>query len=304
MTIPLPTYSDEMLAGTETPEFVRLLIRGEDRVPRNVIDECVRRGEAMLDALCTLLDKDYYWSDDVSGGEWWLAIHAAMILGRIPGERAGELLAAFMRRLGETHDENRQSWLTDHWPAFFRNKPASAMDAVRSIAKDRELDYQVRADAAETIVSRCAAGAMLDEALAWVADIAFDETEDIETRALTGNLLIDFPRAEYRARLEQLARAQAESFPIFDLDNVRDAYRTRADQPRWEKRRDPWLFYSAEDIESRRLQWAKEDATRARYIAEDPVEPYLRETPKVGRNDPCPCGSGKKYKKCCMATEH
>ena len=24
-----------------------------------------------------------------------------------------------------------------------------------------------------------------------------------------------------------------------------------------------------------------------------------RETPKVGRNDPCPCGSGKKYKKCC-----
>ncbi len=28
-------------------------------------------------------------------------------------------------------------------------------------------------------------------------------------------------------------------------------------------------------------------------------ETYKRETPKVGRNDPCPCGSGKKYKKCC-----
>jgi len=27
--------------------------------------------------------------------------------------------------------------------------------------------------------------------------------------------------------------------------------------------------------------------------------PQTRETPKVGRNDPCPCGSGKKYKKCC-----
>jgi preprotein translocase subunit SecA len=23
---------------------------------------------------------------------------------------------------------------------------------------------------------------------------------------------------------------------------------------------------------------------------------------KVGRNDPCPCGSGKKYKKCCLAS--
>ena len=26
---------------------------------------------------------------------------------------------------------------------------------------------------------------------------------------------------------------------------------------------------------------------------------YRREEPKIGRNDPCPCGSGKKYKKCC-----
>ncbi|HIE25784.1 TPA: hypothetical protein EYP66_00685 [Candidatus Poribacteria bacterium] len=24
---------------------------------------------------------------------------------------------------------------------------------------------------------------------------------------------------------------------------------------------------------------------------------------KVGRNDPCPCGSGKKYKRCCMGRE-
>ena len=28
-----------------------------------------------------------------------------------------------------------------------------------------------------------------------------------------------------------------------------------------------------------------------------------REEPKVGRNDPCPCGSGKKYKNCCMNKE-
>ena len=29
------------------------------------------------------------------------------------------------------------------------------------------------------------------------------------------------------------------------------------------------------------------------------LEPYQAET-KVKRNDPCPCGSGKKYKKCCL----
>ena len=31
----------------------------------------------------------------------------------------------------------------------------------------------------------------------------------------------------------------------------------------------------------------------------DESMPFVREAPKIGRNDPCPCGSGKKYKKCC-----
>jgi preprotein translocase subunit SecA len=30
----------------------------------------------------------------------------------------------------------------------------------------------------------------------------------------------------------------------------------------------------------------------------EPVAPYVREQPKVGRNQPCPCGSGKKFKQC------
>jgi preprotein translocase subunit SecA len=29
-----------------------------------------------------------------------------------------------------------------------------------------------------------------------------------------------------------------------------------------------------------------------------PSQPFMREGPKVGRNEPCPCGSGKKYKQC------
>ena len=31
---------------------------------------------------------------------------------------------------------------------------------------------------------------------------------------------------------------------------------------------------------------------------DDVIKQVKRDEPKVGRNDPCPCGSGKKYKKC------
>lgn len=32
------------------------------------------------------------------------------------------------------------------------------------------------------------------------------------------------------------------------------------------------------------------------------TRPVIREYGKIGRNEPCPCGSGKKYKNCCMNT--
>ncbi len=34
-------------------------------------------------------------------------------------------------------------------------------------------------------------------------------------------------------------------------------------------------------------------------IKDSKPEQYVRSEPKVGRNEPCPCGSGKKYKYCC-----
>jgi len=40
------------------------------------------------------------------------------------------------------------------------------------------------------------------------------------------------------------------------------------------------------------------DGSRQGMRHEDPSMPF-RSNAKIGRNDPCTCGSGKKYKKCC-----
>ena len=50
--------------------------------------------------------------------------------------------------------------------------------------------------------------------------------------------------------------------------------------------------------EVRRVKVAKETDTSApdKTVKKQPV----RSEKKAGPNDPCPCGSGKKYKKCCM----
>lgn len=58
-----------------------------------------------------------------------------------------------------------------------------------------------------------------------------------------------------------------------------------------------------ERFNSRELEENREREMRELKLAgpsEDTIEaPVQRDEPKVGRNDPCPCGSGEKYKKCC-----
>ena len=44
----------------------------------------------------------------------------------------------------------------------------------------------------------------------------------------------------------------------------------------------------------------QQQAAIAGTEADKKLEPIRNREPKVGRNDPCPCGSGKKYKQCCM----
>ena len=43
----------------------------------------------------------------------------------------------------------------------------------------------------------------------------------------------------------------------------------------------------------------EEEALCRMLAAYQPEEPYRREHRKIGANEPCPCGSGKKFKKCC-----
>lgn len=56
--------------------------------------------------------------------------------------------------------------------------------------------------------------------------------------------------------------------------------------------------FDAQALEQRREQELEEIAFQSAGQAE-PLEPRRRDESKVGRNDDCSCGSGKKYKKCC-----
>jgi hypothetical protein len=303
----LPGFSATDLAGMDAQALIACLREQGDRAPRDLIDACAARGDVMVQVLEDLLDAPGFWDDEVDAGDWWLRLHTAMILGLMPGEGAGRLLVGLMRRLDEIDDQDTQDWLAGKWPALFANKPADLSGELRALVEDRAHDGYIRVNAMDPYLAfamRDGATA-LDSAIDWVAELAAAEDEDWYVRLCLGNTLLDFPRDRHRRMLEALAARQQGLGTHFDARDIEHAYARGCDKPDWERFDDPWEFYHPEAIEARQRRWEEEDRRRAEQ-AEDwydtPVwhEPYVRQEPKTGRNDPCPCGSGRKYKKCCL----
>ena len=64
-----------------------------------------------------------------------------------------------------------------------------------------------------------------------------------------------------------------------------------------------WICFKPDSARNAASRDDDGDPKDAKLVKADwdyqPPEPIVRDVPKIGRNDPCPCGSGKKHKKCC-----
>jgi len=93
-----------------------------------------------------------------------------------------------------------------------------------------------------------------------------------------------------------------EGFRMFQemLSNIRDKvtdviFKARLDAD--ERMRSVWNISATSHADYERFQAQQEAAASGQ--GQQMVKTIKLEKPKVGRNEPCPCGSGKKYKKCC-----
>lgn len=95
----------------------------------------------------------------------------------------------------------------------------------------------------------------------------------------------------------------------FARDDIESSF-ARGDEPEWSHFTNPWNFYDPQQIKSRQQRWRREAGREE--PEEDPYDlkyrrssgPFVRQQAKIGRNAPCPCGSGKKYKKRCRNKVH
>ena len=129
-------------------------------------------------------------------------------------------------------------------------------------------------------------------------------TEGIETarRILLGQPL-DFERRGLRNSLVETCTIMGESFP--ELDEWRTAEKVEKEE-HWKRidelGNDPagLLLYALEKLTGKKSAAVPKAKTMISQMPRSDllVKPAQRQ--RVGRNDPCPCQSGKKFKHCCM----
>ena len=59
-----------------------------------------------------------------------------------------------------------------------------------------------------------------------------------------------------------------------------------------------WAYFENEEDSAEENYFEQLTNNNLNFVHQPKVTPIVNE-PKIGRNDPCPCGSGKKYKRCC-----
>ncbi len=99
------------------------------------------------------------------------------------------------------------------------------------------------------------------------------------------------------AQKQPLQEYKRESFEMFKdlLDRIK--YETIRIIARVKVRQDEDVE-AMEHQENKNVTYQHQSAGEASSQSDEKVETFVRDGEKVGRNDPCPCGSGKKYKKC------
>jgi preprotein translocase subunit SecA len=115
------------------------------------------------------------------------------------------------------------------------------------------------------------------------------------------------PKQEYKREAFQLFQELLEHIKR-DLIKVLSHVQVRqpeevdvVEQQRREQARNQQMNYqhaSSSAMQEEASQQADAGEAHARVEEDAQVETFVREAPKVGRNDPCPCGSGKKFKQC------
>lgn len=288
--------------------------------PRAAVEAAVERREEIVPELLRILDEVIEEPEALRDEDFMGHVYALFLLSQFREPAAYPRVLRLARLSSDLVDVAWGDMVTEDLPRMLAVLAvlADGDDAsIRALVEDPEVDEWVRGSAVEALQEMVLAGRLSREAVvAYLGELLGGRLErehsnvwnSVVSSALdlhATELAADIQRAFEEGLMdpsyvspEEVAYELAEEREVV-LERSRD--RSRGPIESTIEEMSGWVCFSDDNpnITASLPEGLPPSAPFGPGEALWP-EPYIREGQKVGRNDPCPCGSGKKYKKCCL----
>jgi len=299
-----------------------------DQVPMEMVQAILAKEPEAVIPLCDILQDDEYW--EAEDNRQWMPLHAVKLLGMLADTRALPQLVNALSMAYEVEDD----WIMEDLPTVFGRIGPPAIPLLGEFIHAHERDHEFwrsRSIAVDGLVAIALQHPNEQERISTFLHGLFFGEDDPTFLGFAAGSILDLGVSSSIPVLEKaFDRGVIDEFII-----KRDDLLIDRKKPHGMYNNDLLYYYDAEQAAKRRDRWESEkendeekvkkeiekEIEKKRYaiqkleqqkksltielkrwqiantLNERNVLPLAR---KVGRNEPCPCGSGKKFKKCCF----
>ena len=272
----------------------------------------VRREEITPELLRSLEDTVNRAAQLDAEGDYMAHLYAMFLLAQFRETRAYPLVLRFALLPGDLLDSLCGDFITANLGQVLASVCGGEVGGIQSLMESEDADEWVRGAALDSLVILVAAGQKSREEIVSYFASLFRAKLARRYSHVWDSLVAsscDLYPEELLADIEQAYQDGLVDARFMGIEDVRGDRAIGKEHVLARLADNPHLHLVEDTVEEmgwwhcfqeERQAWVK-TAAEASPKAE-PVVPQIKNTkPKTGRNEPCPCGSGKKYKKCCGA---
>ena len=309
----------------ETAEILIQLERATGKFARAAVEAAVARREEVTPELLRILEETVNRAAQLaSEGDYMAHLYAMFLLAQFRETRAYPLVVRLASLPGDLLDSLCGEFLTADLGQVLASVCGGELAGIQSLIENEATDQWVRGAALTSLVALVAAGLKSrDEIVSYFAGLfrgklarrwsnVWDELVSCSSDLYPEELLDDIKHAYEEDLVDSgfIGFDDVKRYMAMGKDRILarladDPHRrlvsdTVAEMEWW----DCFQDHSQDRAESTPKASANLSAALSANFRPNPPAPppqIKRAAPKIGRNEPCPCGSGKKYKKCCGA---
>jgi len=296
-----------MKPAMETAEILQQFERATGKFARAAVEAAVARREEIIPGLLRILEDTVDRAAQLDAeGDYMAHLYAMFLLAQFRETRAYPLVVRFASLPGNLADSLCGDFLTEDLGRVLASVCGGELDGIQSVIENEDTNEWARGAALSSLVTLVAAG----------------QKSRYEVVSYFASLFRGKLARKWSHIWDALVSYTCDLYPAELLGDIKHAYEEGLVDPGYigfdDVKRDLALGMD-------RVLAKLADSSHKRLVEDTVAEmgwwhcfqpsapakpkpapswvssPIRNAKPKTGRNEPCPCGSGKKYKKCCGA---